>query len=165
MNIEVNVIKKIYGEHYFMLLDFPTINILNCILDESYQYVWGINYEKQGCIWKKDSYNLFDKKWDGLYTRNVSMEFLMKTSDFMERLPYIKENIHIIQINKMPPHFLDLNRIKGKTRFDLLKKETDYLFEIKLPHSSVSSDYTEIISPNIEFMNRLLEKISSTQII
>lgn len=161
MNIEINVIKKIYGEHYFMLLDFPTIDILNYIIDESYQYIWGVNYEKQGCVWETESYNLFDKKWNELYTRNVSMEFLMKTSDFLERLPYIKDNLHIIQINKIPPYYLDMNRIKGKTRYDLLKKETDYLFEIKLPYSSASSDFTEIISPDIKFMNRILNKVVS----
>ena len=84
----------------------------------------------------------------------------MNTSDFMERLPYIQDNLHIMQINKMPPYYLNLNRIKGKTRYDLLKTETDYLFEVKLPFSSISSDYTEIVSPNLDFLIRIKEKLS-----
>lgn len=160
MEIKTNEIKDIYKGHYFMLLDFPTIDILNYMLDKSYQYVWGVNYEKHGCKWEKDSCKLFEKEWDGLYTRNVNMEFLMNTSDFMERLPYIQDNLHIMQINKMPPYYLNLNRIKGKTRYDLLKTETDYLFEVKLPFSSISSDYTEIVSPNLDFLIGIKEKLS-----
>ena len=41
MEIKTNEIKEIYKGHYFMLLDFPTIDILNYMLDKSYQYVWG----------------------------------------------------------------------------------------------------------------------------
>ena len=52
-----------------------------------------------------------------------------------------------------------MKRITGKTKYDLLKKDADYLFEINLPTSSISSDYTEIISPNLSFLKKLLKKI------
>jgi hypothetical protein len=54
--------------------------------------------------------------------------------------------------------------LEGKNRYDLLKKETDYLFEVNLPFSGVSSDYTEIVSPNLSFLNKLLNKIEDKEL-
>lgn len=167
MEIKVNKITKIFDNHYCMILDSPTIGILDKILDRSYRYVWGINYQKFGCTWNKESLKLFDKdneideslelfdKNIEVYVRNMNMDFLMRTSDFLERLPLITNNLHIVQINKIPPYFLDLNRLHGKLKYDLLLKETDYLFEIDLSYSTSVADYTEIISPNMDFLNKI----------
>jgi hypothetical protein len=61
--------------------------------------------------------------------------------------------VTLIQINKMPPYFLDLKRLNGKTRYDLLKRECDFLFEIDLP-SAV--DYGTLISTNKDYLADLL---------
>jgi hypothetical protein len=53
----------------------------------------------------------------------------------------------------LPPDFLDLKRLKGKTRYDLLKKECDFLFEIDLP-SAV--DYGTLVSANKDYLIDLL---------
>lgn len=159
MDIEIHQIKEIYDGHYHMILDFPTLDILNQLLDRSYQYVWGINYQKYGCEWEKESFDLFEKDCNGLYVRNMCMDFLMSTSDFLEKLPYIKNTLHIVQINKKPPYYLDPNRIKGKIWYDLLKKDTDYLFEIELPCSSLVADYTEIVSSKFDFLDGIKKNI------
>lgn len=159
MGIKVNQIKEIYKGHYHMILDFPTIDILNQLLDRSYHYVWGINYQIMGCEWEKESFDLFEMNCNGFYVRNMSMDFLMNTSDFLEKLPYLKSNLHVVQINKIPPCYLDPSRIKGKTWYDLLKKDTDYLFEIELPCSPLIADYTEIVSSDFNFLDRIKNNI------
>ena len=53
MEIEVNKIKKIYQGHYMMLLDFPDKDWLKYLLDDSYKYVWVVDYCMQGCEWSK----------------------------------------------------------------------------------------------------------------
>lgn len=159
MEIEINKIKEIYPGHFYVLLDFPTLDLLGDILDESYKYVWVVNYGLQGCDWHKDSYHLFDESIKDAQIRNLKLDFIMNTSDFIKWIPCIKNNLHVLQTNKIPPYYLDLERITGKAKYDLLKKDVDYLFDINLPYSSISSDYTEIISPNLSFLNALLEKV------
>ena len=47
---------------------------------------------------------------------------------------------------------------------DYVSGETDYLFEVNLPFSSVSSDYTEIVSPSLPFLNKLLKEIENKKL-
>ena len=42
MEIKTNEIKEIYKGHYFMLLDFPTIDILNYIDRENFKRLLSI---------------------------------------------------------------------------------------------------------------------------
>ena len=164
MEIEVNKIKKIYQGHYMMLLDFPDKDWLKYLLDDSYKYVWVVDYCMQGCEWSKKHHSLFKKSAEDIYVRNMHMDFIMETPEFLQWIPETNANLHILQVNNLPPYYLDLNRLEGKTRYDLLKKETDYLFEVNLPFSGVSSDYTEIVSPNLSFLNKLLKKIEDKEL-
>ena len=158
MEIDINKIKEIHRGHFCMLLDFPTLDLLRYILDESYKYVWVVNYNMQSCEWSEDSYHLLDDSIKNVQIRNMNLDFLMNTSDFVKWIPSIKSNLHILQVNKIPPYYLDMKKLTGKTKYDLLKKDADYLFEINLSSSFVSSDYTEIISPNLSFLKELLRK-------
>lgn len=153
MAIETNIIKEIYKGHYSILLDFPMTDILYLLLSNSYKYVWGVNYAWCGCSWNPAPLTLFNKDVSGLDVRNVKMDFLLETDEFIKLIPFINGNLHLIQINNVPPYYLDLNRLKGKAKYDLLKKETDYLFEMELPYSP---DYTQIVSPNVEFLKKFL---------
>jgi len=159
MGIDINKIKEIHQGHFCMLLDFPTLDLLRCILDESYKYVWVVNYNMQSCEWGKDSHHLLGESIKNVQIRNMKLDFLMDTSEFVKWIPCIKSNLHILQVNKIPPYYLDMKNITGKTKYDLLKKDADYLFEINLPSSTISSDYTEIVSPNLSFLKDLLKKI------
>lgn len=44
--------------------------------------------------------------------------------------------------------------MKGKSKYDLLKNECNYLFEINIPSAT---DYGTIISSNKEFLESLIE--------
>ena len=159
MGIEINKITEIYPGHYSMLLDFPTLDLLEDILDKSYKYVWVVNYVLQGCDWSNNSYHLFNESTKNVQIKNLKLDFIMDTLEFIEWIPCIKNNLHILQVNKIPPYYLDLSRMNGKTKYDLLKKDTDYLFDINLPYSSISSDYVELVSPDLSFLKALLDKV------
>ena len=83
------------------------------------------------------------------------MEYLMRTEDFCKILPTLKHtDFHLIQTNIIPPYYLDVNRIKGKTLYDLLKRDTDYHFLLE----EVTQEYISIISPHKELLERILDK-------
>ena len=116
-------------------------------------FLGGINYELYGVEWSKDI-GLFNPDIDTLM-RKTKTEFLMKTSDFLIQKPRLKGELHIVQVNKIPPYYLNREMIKGNKWYDLLKEEADYLFEIIFPGSP---DYTEVVSPDRLFLENLLEK-------
>lgn len=156
--MKTGIIKEFYKGHYCTILDFPKQDILSFMLDESYKYVWGINYELYGVEWSKDI-GLFNPDIDTLM-RKTKTEFLMNTSDFLIQKPRLKGELHIVQVNKIPPYYLNREMIKGNKWYDLLKEEADYLFEIIFPGSP---DYTEVVSPDRLFLENLLDKLNMCQ--
>ena len=159
MAIEINKIKEIYKGHYWVLLDFPTKEILNQMIDMSFKYVWIIDYVENQYVWNDISCNFLGTEAKNVAFRNTHTEVLVETKDFISMIPQIHQGIHLILLNKKPPVYLDVNKIKGASKYDILKKETDYLFEIKLPGSP---DYTEVISSSQDYLIQLL-KISNSK--
>jgi hypothetical protein len=156
--MENNKIKEIYKGHYFVLLDFPTTNDLFKILDSSYKYVWGIKHLELRTEWKDYDYYLFDKKNENIKVkaRNLTMEFLIETNDFLRIIPDIRQTIQIIQTNHIPQYYLDLNKLEGKSKYDLLLQKVDYLFELELRGAI---DYAPLVSPNIKFLEQVVAKL------
>ena len=128
MAIEINKIKEIYEGTYFLSSDSLAKDILHKILDKSVKYVWGINHKEYGVTWKSVPCQIYEQDFSNVFVRNVNMEFLMKTEDFCKILPRLKHtNFHLIQTNRIPPYYLDINRIKGKTLYELLKNYLSFL--------------------------------------
>lgn len=158
MEIEINKIKEIYNKHYFVLLDFPTPNDLFKILDRSYKYVWGVEHSENKTEWKDYDYYLFDKKNENIKikARNLRMEYLIKTDDFFKIIPNIHQTIRIVQTNHIPPYYLDINKLEGKPKYDLLHQKIDYLFELEL---SGAVDFAPLVSPNIKFLEQVVANL------
>ena len=99
MGIKTNAIQEIYQGHYLVLLDFPTPHDLLKIIDNTYRYVWGVEHQVLGTEWKDYDFLLFDKKMDAfnIKARNMTMDFLMETGDFLKNIPDIRQSIQIIQ--------------------------------------------------------------------
>ena len=156
--IEVNKIKEIYPGHYFVLLDFPAKEDLYEIVDLSYKYIWGFNHIENGTEWKKYPYNLFGKSISEMKieARNMQFEYIISTNDFVKLVPNINQTISIIQTNIVPPYYMDINRLKGKGKYDLLKNKIDYLFELEMPGAV---DYAPLISPSIYFLENVINKL------
>lgn len=76
---------------------------------------------------------------------------IVLTAEFKEIMLKLDAGIHVIQLNKMPPDYFDLDKIKGKERYRLLA-ECDWLFEFDVP----GNDYGEIVSPKEALLQNLL---------
>ena len=86
-------------------------------------------------------------------TRQLRYDFVIGTNEYVEVKEEMPNGVTLLQVNRRPPDFLDLGKIKGETRYNLLKKECDYLFEIDLP-SAV--DYGTLVSSNVDYLTDLL---------
>ena len=157
--MEVNKIREIYSGHYQVILDFPTPNDLKYILDGSYTYVWGVQHNELRSSWKEYNYSLFGQRdFEIGYARNIQMEFLIDTKSFLKLLPEIKQTIHLVQTNIIPPYYLDLNRLDGNKKYALLKEKTDYLLEITIPGAS---DYAPLVSSNLSYLEMVVERFNN----
>lgn len=155
--IEVNKVKEIYKGHYQMILDYPTVKFLPQLLVKDMQYVWVVDHIENSEDWKPYNYSLYDKQVDELEmlieVRDLRMDYIVETSDFLKLVPFINQSITLYQINKKPPRYLDLRRFKGKGKYDLLSKEADYLFEVEIQSAT---DYAPIVSSSKQFLESLL---------
>ena len=80
----------------------------------------------------------------------------MTTHAFLHLIPKINQSIKIIQTNIIPPYYLNIKQLSGKSKYDLLKDKIDYLFELELPGAT---DYAPLVSPDITFLERVLKKM------
>jgi hypothetical protein len=158
----INTIKEIYPGQYYIRFDFATNKFLEYILDNNYQYVWISNHwvvetneYKEFYDWRQYNLPLFDNKnYYNVLARQIKFDFVMATLEFRQILPNLSPGITLIQLNELPKYYLQLDRIEGKTRYELLTKECDYLFEINLPWPSGDG---ELVSPNKEWLQSLLD--------
>jgi len=155
--VNCNEITKLYEGHYQLILDFHSKLDIIKILDTSCKYVWGINHIENSVNWATYNHTLYECEIDNseILVRNIQMEYIISTEEFINVIPLIKQKINIVQTNIVPPYYLNLNRLNGKGKYDLLKKEINYLFELDVPGAS---DYITIVSPNIDFLQSINEK-------
>ncbi|MEA5258669.1 hypothetical protein VB264_12805 [Arcicella aquatica] len=154
----INTIKEIYPGQFQIILDFATSSFIKYTLDTNYHYVWVSNHSLSSHFtWEQHNLPLFDNQSNvQVLARNISFDYILPTKDFIKLLPTIEKDngIHLIQMNKIPKEYLTIDRIKGKTRYQLLTKECDYLFELDIPSAR---DYGPIISSNRQYLQSLLE--------
>lgn len=157
--LEVNKIKEIYPGHFFVLLDFPSIKDLYRIIDVSYKYIWNFKHIENEITWEKYTYNLYGKSVTQqmeLNVRNIQLEYLILTDDFIKIIPNIRGDLNIIQTNIIPPPYLRLEKFEGKSRYNILRNKIDYLFELTMPSAI---DYSSLISPNKVFLEKVISRL------
>ena len=152
----INTIKEIYPGHFQIILEFATTRFLGFVLREDYRYVWVHNHNLRGSFaWNNYELPLFENHRNfKVLARNLSFDFIMPTDEFTNNLSRLDPGITLVQLNNLPKPYLDLSRIKGKTRYDLLLKECDFLFEIDLPNAT---DYGTLVSSNRMHLQSLLD--------
>ncbi len=148
---ETNKIQEAFSGHFQVILDFPDATDLPKILDKTVKYVWGIGHKEGGSSWLNYNHTLFGEQMpvDAILARKIEMEFIVETTTFINLIPSIHQTINLIQINIIPPVYLDLKKFEGLKRYQMLQKEVDYLFELVMPGAT---DYATLISPNITFL-------------
>jgi hypothetical protein len=151
----INTLKKIYDRHYQIILDFATIDFLKLVLSDEYKYVWVYNHETKNSLdWNTYELPLSNNQRNhNLLARNIKFDFIMPTDDFKTIMPLVGPGITLTQLNVLPKYYLRPETVKGKTRYDLLLKECDYLFEIDIPSAT---DYGTLISSNRDYLQSLL---------
>ncbi|PKK36511.1 hypothetical protein BWI96_11695 [Siphonobacter sp. SORGH_AS_0500] len=151
----INTIREIYPGHFQIIIDFATNAIIKHLIREDYSMVWVHHHQTfPYADWHsfelpvaKDSMNLTVK------ARQVNFDFILPTPEFLELLPTLDKGINLVQLNRLPPAYLDPQRIQGKTRYDLLKRECDYLFELYIPSAT---DYGTLVSHERSWLESLL---------
>lgn len=150
----INTIKEIYPGIFQIILDFASNKFIDHTIRDSHKYIWVHGYEvKSDSSWTKLQLPISDKLQKTVLARQIKFDFVIKSRQFDELKNEVPNGVTLLQINKLPPDFLDLEKIKGKTRYDLLKKECDFLFEIDLPSAI---DYGTLVSTNLEYLTEVL---------
>ena len=151
----VNKIKEIFPGTFQIILDFATNKFLQHALSEDYKYVWVYNHSvKNYDDWQTRNLPLFDRGDNfEVLSRHLRFDFVLPTSQFQSLLPQLENGILLVQLNKVPTYYIDVNRMKSKTFYQQLKKECDYLFEINIPSPT---DYGTIVSCDKGYLESLL---------
>ena len=152
----INTIKEIYPGHFQIILDFATEAILKFILSDNYNYVWVYSYDTKDSI-EWNSYELpllNNQEYYKVLARKINFDFIQPTKEFKNILDKFNRGINLVQLNKLPPYYLNPDTIKGKKRYELLLKECDYLFEIQIPSAT---DYGTLVSADKDFLQSLLD--------
>ena len=150
----INTIKEIYPGTFQIILDFASNKFIDHIIRDTHKLIWVHRYHlKNNDSWTKRQLPISDNLQSTVFARHLSYDFVIGTIEFDKIKDEMPNGVTLLQINKQPPDFLDLRTIKGKTRYDLLKKECDYLFEIDLP-SAV--DYGTLVSSSENYLKELL---------
>lgn len=161
MGIKVNQITEFSKGVYESILDFPTKDVLKTLVSRQYNYIWCLSYEEDKHNWCSIYKKLYGIPIEKVLIRNVKFEYIVETSQFIELIPYITGGVHIIQMNKIPPYYLRgaMDNLNYRTKYNLLRKETDFLFELDLPPSP---DYTPLISPYRKFLEDSIALINKS---
>lgn len=152
----INTIKQTGENRYRIILDFATVKLVPYLISNEYKYVWVYNQ----CLsnqsdWKNRNLPILDSKPEiKIRSKNVKFDFTIETRGFAKLLPEWGNGIQMIQINKEPPEYFDPNRIQGKKRYEILRNECDYLFELDIPSAT---DYGTIVSSNKEYLENLMK--------
>ncbi|GLR18230.1 hypothetical protein [Portibacter lacus] len=151
----INSIKKTGDDRYRIILDFASVKLVQYLISNDYKYVWIYNH----CLsnpssWKNRSLPILDSKPEiKIKSKNVKFDFIIETNEFVKLLPEWGNGIQMIQMNKMPPDYFEPDKIRGKQRYQILKNDCDYLFELYIPSAT---DYGTLISPNVKYLENLL---------
>jgi hypothetical protein len=150
----INTIKEIYPGTYQIILDFASNKFIDHIIRDTHKFIWVHDYElKSSNTWTKFQLPISNNSQRIVQARQLKYDFIIGTNEYEEVKNEMPNGVTLLQINGQPPDFLDLGKIKGKTKYDLLKRECDYLFEIDLP-SAV--DYGTLVSSNVDYLTDLL---------
>jgi len=151
----INTIKQTAEDRYRIILNFATVKLLPYLITAAYKYVLVYNHKLSNPnSWKNRNLPVLDSspKID-VRSKNVQFDFIMETKDFINLIPNWKNGIQMIQLNKIPPEYFDPNKIQGNQRYEILKNDCDYLFELDIP---AATDYGTLISSDKSYLEKLL---------
>ena len=152
----VNCIEEIEPGRFRIILDFATTKILPFLIRKDYKYVWVHNHKSgNGVAWEEFNLPITENSSNlKVLAKSLSFDFILTTEEFKKIMENWKGEIHLIQMNNLPPYYLDLENLNGNKRSEMLEKECDYLFEVDIPSAT---DYGILTSPNKDYLQSLLD--------
>ena len=157
MALETNRIEQIAPGVYWLLLWCPESGLLRELLDPKKPYVLCWNFNIGNYAWADFALPLLNPREPiKVLSRMANFDFIMPTEQFLEILPRLKPAIKAVQLDKMPPDYLDMNRIKGKQLYRILD-ECGWHVLLDTP----ANDYGRILSPNRTVLERAMQLMSS----
>lgn len=156
----LNTITELYNGHYCVKIQMDSdLDILK-IINLSYKFIWILEYSEYLNEWTSSCNTIFKNQSnpEKVFIRNDNMEILMDTQyfyDLLKRKGQVRNYLHIIQTDVVPPYYLDLKKFVGKNKYIMLKQHINYLFEI-----IQMGDYELIISSKKEFLEDILRKLN-----
>ncbi len=155
---DLNTIKEIYPGQFQIILNFATNNFIEFVLSKEYKYAWVSDHSLQENVtWKKLNLPLTDFQSAEVLARFLKFDFILETEEFEKMFRSLRTGIRLVQMNKLPPYYINLNNLHGRTLYDKLKLECDYLFDLNIPSAI---DYGTIVSCHRDFLQNLLENPS-----
>ena len=126
------------------------------MLRDDYKYVWVHNHlAGTYAEWKEYELPILPTRENQkTLARGIRYDFILETTEFKNLLPDWNGGIQMVQMNRVPPYYLDLNRIEGNKRYELLRVECDFLFEVDIPSAT---DYGVLISNDRDYLQSLLD--------
>lgn len=120
-NDNINCIKEIADGRYRIILDFASTNIIPFLINTEYNYVWVHNHiSGKGFDWEEFNLPINNNETNTkVLAKSLTFDFILMTKEFKNIMYNWKGGIELIQMNKIPPYYLDLNKIKGERRYDI----------------------------------------------
>lgn len=150
---ETNRIKEIASGVYWVLLSSPKSLMLRDVLDPQTQFVLCWDHEVGDYTWSEFDLPVLDPRTPiGVISRIVRFDFVIPTRRFLDILPGMKPAIKAVQLSRIPPDHLDMNRIHGKHLHRILR---DCGWHVLL--DTPANDYGQMMSPKREVLERAIE--------
>lgn len=150
---ETNKIKEVAPNVYWVLLWCPESNILHDLLHPEKPYVLCWDYEIGNFSWQEFNLPITTPlKPLKVISRIVNFDFILSTEKFLAILPQLPPAIKAIQLDRLPPNYLDLRKIKGKQLYRVLG-ECGWHVLIDTP----ANDFGVVMSPQREVLERAIQ--------
>jgi hypothetical protein len=158
MTLETNRIKEIDPGVYWTLLSFPESSLLTQLLDPNTKYVLCWNHTVGNFAWRRFRAPLVrpDQPLDFL-SRVIQFDFILETEPFIKLLSDIGPAIKAVQLNHIPPDYLDMDKVKGRQLYRVLR-ECGWHVLLDTP----GNDYGQLMSPKKEVLERAIEIVQET---
>jgi hypothetical protein len=153
MSLETNQIKEVAAGVYWVRFWCPESYILRELLDPKIPFVLCWDHNIGNYTWREFHLPVLNPcEPIDVISRIVSFDFVLPTQRFLEILPYMNPAIKAVQLNQVPPDYLDMRNIKGEQLYRILS-QCGWHVLLDTP----ANDYGQMMSPKQEVLEQAIE--------
>lgn len=152
-NMNINEITEIDEEIFEAILDFPDEKkLVNLLIDRNLPLVLLIDVQIGNFSWQNFNISGFERI-EGM-CRSITGDFLVSTDTFICLCETLSWK-YAIQLKNRPPDYFDFNKIKGKQRYQILRKCG---FHFILESQPCGGDYALVITQSRLLLQRVIDE-------